>query len=669
MTARRLAQFSGEIPRLSRRLLPDPNGQVASNVLMTSGNINPIYGPKATLTHTGSGELKSVFRMYDAAGTDYWLQWTSDVDVAKGPVTGDTSFRIYFTSDSFEPRVTDLSLATTGGATYPVAWYVLGVTPPVTKPTVTPSGGSGATETRAYIYTFVTQWGEESAPSPASTATSGYINATWGLIALDAAPSNSYTISAASWAGNVLTLTVNSTFGLRAGEHVTISGLAPLTLNASWKVASVVDGTHFTISMANPGTITDQTGTATRDAPHNTTNMVKRIYRTVTSATGTDYYFIAEIPVATTTYNDTVTVIGEPCPTIGWAMPPVDLRGVCVHPSGALCGFTANEECFSEPLAPYAWPLAYRLTTDYPIVGNGVFGQSVFIGTSGTPYVASGVEPASMSMQKLEQPWPCVAKRSIVPMGDGVAYASTNGLATVSMAGPQMATAEFYTFAEWALVKPATIVGGYHDGRYYGGFWTDASTGNAFVFGQGSLTFTAAKVSGMFSDPATGKLYIIDNNVLYEWMGDIGTRMVADWMSKEFVEPNPVSFSAAKVDADFTQDAASQTAAQANYNAILAANQALITSGGSGGSVNGASMGAHSLNGSGISPLPPLTFNSLVFTFYKDGTAVFTKQVLSSKVFRLPAVGKYDNWSVRVSGNVPIQSVVIGDTPLSLKAV
>jgi hypothetical protein len=52
------------------------------------------------------------------------------------------------------------------GGPYPSGCYVLGVTPPVAAPTVTPSGGVGSTVTRVYVYTFVTPWGVDSAPSP-----------------------------------------------------------------------------------------------------------------------------------------------------------------------------------------------------------------------------------------------------------------------------------------------------------------------------------------------------------------------------------------------------------------------------------------------------------------------------------------------------------------------
>jgi hypothetical protein len=667
MPAQRIQKFTGVMPRLGRRVLPDGAGQVAYNCLMASGNLMPINGPLEVEVFGGTDVVRSVYRMFSGS-TDYWLRWASDVDVAKGPISGDESFRVYFTSDEFEPRVTNRALAVSA-APYPTAWYVLGVTPPVTAASIIVTGGSGAAESRAYVYTFATTWGEESAPSPASAVLSGFINGSWDLSGMDTAPPNTYAVTNLAWAGGVLTLTVDSAFGLRAGEHVTLSGLGPAALNTSWPVATVPGTASFTILMADPGTLTDVTGTATRDAPHNTSGMVKRIYRAVTTSTTTEYFYVDEIAVASTTYSDTATTIGEPCPTVGWAMPPAGLRGLKTLPSGAMVGFVGNILCFSEPLAVYAWPVSYQQVTDYDIVGLDIFGQSVVVGTSGHPYIATGVDPASMSLQKLDRMWPCLAKRSMVSLGSGVAYACPQGLAVVGSAGAELVTSEYYTFTEWEQLYPSTFIAAQFDTRYYASFTLDATTGGMWVFGQNAAVLTTRRPTALYTDPGTGVLYVVIDNVLYEWMGDVGTRESLDWQSKEYVVPNPVNLGAAKIDADFTMTAAQQAAAQANYNAILAANEALIAAGTSGGSLNGLSFNQVAVNGSLLAILPPLTFDTLAFTLYRGTTAVFSTQVTDSNVFRIPAGVKYDAYAVRVSGNVVIQAILVGPTPLSLKSV
>jgi len=669
MTAQRIQSFTGIMPRVNRRLLPDEAAQVAYNCLLTDGVLTPIASPLEVEDLGGTADVLTVYRMYSGE-TDYWLQWPYDVDVVKGPIADDTSFRVYYTSDSFEPRVTNLAMAT-GAAPYPDACYVLGVTPPITAPSINVVGGSGSTESRAYVYTFVTQWGEESAPSPASSVTSGYISGSWNLSAMDAAPLNSYTISNAVWAAGILTLTVNSTFGLRADETVTTSGLLPASLNDTYRVASVPGSTSFTVAVAtDPGTITDTTGTAAREAPHNTSSMMKRIYRAVTTGDTTEYFYVAEIAVATTTYSDTTSAanLGEVCETIGWSMPPATLQGLQVHPSGALVGFVGNVMYMSEPLSVYAWPSAYQQVTDYGIIGLAVTGQSVVIGTSGRPYIGTGIAPESFALQKLDRPWPCLAKRSLIAVSDGVAYASPQGLVLVSPTGAVLATEQLYTQKEWALYSPDSFKAAHFDTRYYASFDTGSASGT-WVFGQGVNSLSSRFPTALYSDPVTGKMYMVIDNVLYEWMGDIGTRESLDWKSKEFVVPNPVNWGAAKVDADFEMSEEEAAAAQAAYDAIIAGNATLISSGTLGSSMNGASLNRYSLNGSAMSLVPSLEFDNLTFLLYKNQELVFSKRVSDSRVFRLPAGTKYDAYSVRIQGNVPVLAVLVGTTPLALKTV
>lgn len=675
MSAVRLRGFLGEIPKVDRRLLGDTNAQLVYNAKLTSGRLDTLYYP-ATVTATVRTGLKSIYRMYSGT-VDYWLNWTSDVDVAKGPISGDTSFRIYFTSDAFEPRMTNLALATSA-APYPTAWYVLGVTPPTTACTVTAPGTGSGTESRAYVYTFVTQYGEESAPSPASaivTAT-GTATGTWSISGMQTAPSNSYATTAVTWSGGYLTVTVASTFGLRAGEYLTLSALAPTVLNASYKVYDVPSSTTFRIAMSDPGTITDQIGVATRDAPHNTTGMTKRLYRSVTSGTDANYYFVKEFAVANTTASDDVGAnIGEPIPTTGWAMPPVDLRGVRTLPSGALVGFRngGNEVCFSEPLSPYAWPTSYRLTTDYTIQAVGIFGTAVAVLTSGTPYIAQGIDPASMSMTRIDQNWPCLSKRGVVEAGDGVLWPCPQGLAFIGMGGVSLATLPFYTQREWTNEYPATFSAAYHDNRYYAAAVTPSNTGSVLIFdraGEATITHSDWLLAGMWADPQTGLLYVIHNNLIKKWDSDTSNRMPVTWKSKEFTVPVPINMGAARVEADFASsqaEAAAYVAAAAAQAALNAANIAANTTYGSG---NAKSVNTYSLNGSNIVPASLVgdgTVRAVTFDLLVDNAVFFSKTVNLTGSFRLPAGLKYDKFALRVTTTVPVDSLLLGPTMDSLR--
>jgi len=663
--AYRIRNFLGEIPKTNKREIGDTNAQRVDNAVLTSGRLDTLYYPKLIATLV-AGAL-TAYRLFSGS-TDYWLSWAADVDVAKGPIAGDTSQRSYYTSDAFEPRVTNLAMAT-AGSPYPYSCYVLGVTPPTVAPTVTPSGGVATNESRAYVYTLVTQWGEESAPSPASTIATGHPDGTWTISGMQVAPVNSYTITAASWVGGVLTLTCADVFGLRAGEYVTLSGFAPSALNASFKVASV-GAPGFTVALAaNPGTITDGVGTAARNAPHNTTSMVKRIYRSVTSSSGTTYYYVGEVAVATTSTTDSAgSNIGEPIATTGWKMPPVDLRGIRMHPSGSMIGFSGNVLKCSEPLAPYAWLDAYDQTTDFPIAGIGLFGTAVVVATQGTPYVAQGVAPESFSMQKIDQSWPCVAKRGIVESGDGVIWPCPQGLAMLGVAGASLLTLPYYTQREWVNEYPANFIAAYHDNRYYAGYKIDASHYGVLIFDRAdrsTISHGSIQIDGIREDQQTGALYILQNGDLKQWDADTAARMPISWWSKEFTLPVPVNLGAAKVEADFTTTAAEAAELAAAQAAQVALNAAMVSAKTSKGSFARVGVNKRSFNGSAIKKSSLVGDGGnrrAVFELFSGNDLKFSKTITSDAAFRLPSGFKTDKFSVRVTSTVPVSSILVGTT-------
>ena len=170
-------QFTGIRPKVDDRLLPDGNAQIAENVLTERGGIRALQGTRLVMNLAKSG-VQTIYRFGQAikSETQYWFHWTADVDVVKGPIANDTSERTYWTGDG-PPRFTTAALGT-GGGNLPSAWRTLGVPPPAQPPLLDAHGdlpideqtgdvveGLGS-ETRVYVYTFVTDLGEESQPSP-----------------------------------------------------------------------------------------------------------------------------------------------------------------------------------------------------------------------------------------------------------------------------------------------------------------------------------------------------------------------------------------------------------------------------------------------------------------------------------------------------------------------
>lgn len=151
MAKLRLTGFTGEVPKLVPRLLPDTAAQIAANVRLDDGALTPIRKPRNA--HNFEGSTADNYETIYKHGED-WLGWDGFVNAAPGPVAQD---RLYYTGDG-KPKML------VSGTEYDLA-----VPAPTTKLSGTVNGtGSGTTQTRLYVYTFVTDFGEESEPSPVS---------------------------------------------------------------------------------------------------------------------------------------------------------------------------------------------------------------------------------------------------------------------------------------------------------------------------------------------------------------------------------------------------------------------------------------------------------------------------------------------------------------------
>lgn len=135
---------------------------------------------------------KTIWRIGQAvkSESDYWLSFTNRVDLARGFESSDPTERTYYTGDGV-PKYTNSTLALTGGAPYPQGWRPLGVPGPTAALAVTvavdgPSGGTEAVN--AFVYTFVSQLGWESAPSPPSNQPLAKPGATFNLTGFEAPP-------------------------------------------------------------------------------------------------------------------------------------------------------------------------------------------------------------------------------------------------------------------------------------------------------------------------------------------------------------------------------------------------------------------------------------------------------------------------------------------------
>jgi hypothetical protein len=188
-----IEQFGGLAPRVAPHLLPNGAAQVANNVKLYSSAIRPWKVPGDVTATLKSGTIKTLF-LYE---NQYWLNWTTDVNVVRSPIGGDIYKRIYWTGD-IEPRMSVLGVANSSPP-YPTGYYKLGIPAPATRPTCVMQGTAGAADkkqVRAYCYTYVSNYGEEGPPSPVSLLVDYYTdqNNQINLSNMDTAPTGNYNI-------------------------------------------------------------------------------------------------------------------------------------------------------------------------------------------------------------------------------------------------------------------------------------------------------------------------------------------------------------------------------------------------------------------------------------------------------------------------------------------
>ncbi|MDP2346712.1 MAG: hypothetical protein Q8N34_03190 [Gammaproteobacteria bacterium] len=435
---------------------------------------------------TKVGTIRSIYRFAPTSGNDasgYWFHWTGVVDAVRGPVRGDTSERTYFTGDGV-PKVTDNSIALSGGTDYPENSYTLGI--PVPGVTigiaVTGDADEGATEadtiTRAYVITYVSAWGEEGPPSAVSPRVDLLPGQSVSLSALGTAPIGNYNI------------------------------------------------TH------------------------------KRIYRTATGAGTTQFYFVAEIAISTTTYSDTIedAVVGEELPSETWYAPPTDMHSIGVLDNGIGFGASKNEVYVSEPYLLHAWNPLNAQPSNHPIVGCGKYGNTIVALTTANPLIVTGVDPSSMTSSELAINQGCVSKRSIVNAPFGVLYASPDGLVLVGPGSPgTIVTKNFLTRDQWQALNPHSIMGVLYNGMYMGFYDTGEEDGaGAFILDPenpaSGFLYLDIVATAAYADPLSDSLYLCIDGKIVTW--DTGNPLEYTWRSKRFVYGRPVNYVAARIMAE-----------------------------------------------------------------------------------------------------------------------
>ncbi len=609
MTSIRLDTFAGIAPRYSKRLLPPTAATSALNCKLMSGDLRGFRAPRelksfSSLPYT----VRRVYRIPTGAGdsflpdsSDVWMTFSSrDVDIVRSPLANDAYDRYYWSGDGY------VKYNTKDRITAGLPPFRLGIPTPQTVPSVSVST-SAIVETRSYVYTFVSAYGEEGPPSPPVTAT-GSSSAVWTLNNLD---------------------------------------------------TTVPDESERSIA-------------------------TKRIYRTVVGKLSTAFYFVAEIPISQSFFPDTIAsttvASNNQLESTSWQAPPENLQGLVVMPNGFLAGFVGRDLYFSEPYRPHAFPVEYVLSTEFPIVGLAVFGSTLAILTQSHPFLGAGVNPAAVTLQKLNTVEPCLTKRSIVTTLAGVFYASSNGIVQVNSSGASVVSYDLFTKEEWVRQFTPTGIFAAPLGLEYVGFDSENS---GFVYRPSDQFAKLTRldrfdnVDGIDADPYSGELYLIKDNIIYQWDPATSEPLYYTWKSKEFVVPTPINFGAAKIKFEaagfdvsddlenyygaYNATRITQPLAAIGLTPIAKARQ--MTVAGWNEPQNRSPIGG--------SPLYPLTLPipGVRFTVYCKDEIIYSSVIYDEETIRLPAGFKSDIWQFEVVSNSTIYSIVVAETPKELREV
>lgn len=553
----KISNFLAEFPRIHKSKLKDTASEVALDVDITSGVIEPFYNLDLVqqLSDIGS-EVKTIHFYTKPNGENIFFQFPDKVDIAYSPIADDQYQRVYWSGDSREEGhlLYSYTPKLTAGTTYnPTYWYRLGVPAPTAAPFIESQSTEYteeeledlSDEARIYAYTYVTEVGEESAPSPASSM--------------------------------IYTPHDKSTIKLK-------------NLN--------------TDTEASQGRIITK----------------KRIYRSLTdSSGGVDLYFIAEISAEATEYLDTLNGsevnTSDPLPTISWDPPRKGMQGLNVTAKGVNYAFLGKVACFSEPYYPYAWVRDYEVTLQYDIVAMGHYENYILCATTGTPYLISGIDPSSTSVDELPLNEPCISKASMVSMAKCVCYASPNGIVMAYGATAKLISESFFDKDTWNALKPESIHAVEHRGKYLF-FYNNGTEKGAYLFDPLQVDFGIVKL-GMWFKAATRhhqteKLFFFDDkNNVYQFNDTSLNKKPFTWKSKLF---------------DVGGD------------------------------------GARFLCGQVIAD----DYKNIKLKIYSENTLFYEVQVKSRRPFRLPNHSNHYEWQIEVSGTSKVRDIQLANSMLEL---
>ena len=477
-------------------------------------------------------------------------------------------------------------------------------------------------EARSYVYTWVTEYGEESAPSPA-TLVNGWSNGIWSITMWAPTPEDMGVVRNIKTAR--LYRTVPGTTGQTVFYWVCDLDIGSNTITDVSKATGVLSGTVVVIG---PGQVQD-------------------------------------------TQGDDVIALNNQLPSSTWFPPPEGLVGIISMPNGMIVGWRANEVWFCEPYHPHAWPPGNVLTTEFPIVGIGVSGSSAILATGAEPYICTGVNPSAMSMVKTATPFPCLSRGSVISGTSAVMFQAQQGLIEVNP-NTQIATnitEGWITRERWMQLTPQKHVhavpltstyfafGVVEDGDAsvaQSGFAVELANADSSSFtiwpqpgGHriGFMPLTAPNsfnINNLWNDPWSGVTLLIQNGAVYYYDFSDPAPAIQPymWESAIYQQKAKENFSAMRVFFTIPPNTPAQNATR---------NEAATTD----ASWNTLQTGQYG-----------------IIYVYGDGNLITTREIRSNaELLRIGSGQKYEEWQWKIRGRVLISNIQVATSVKELRNV
>jgi hypothetical protein len=568
---------------------------------------------------------------------------------------------------------------------------------------------AGVVQSRKYVYTWITPWGEESIPSDPSDTVYVREGQTITVSGLPTAkPSGNNFVRGIKLYRTVVSQSQGTqyfllktiyfsnplTFAARSANLAEVKFQHPhnLVVGSKIKITSTAFGgapdTSFNVTDGTVLTAPDKytiTYTSAGSDKASTATSAGTLFWDITEPGKTAYVYYES---STFTDNFSVNGLVFTLDSLYADAPDANMQGLTMAHNNILVGFVQNEVCFSDPGRPWSWPLRYRIVVEHKIVAVAAVGGAIYVLTTEYPYRIYGDTPDNMAATRFDVPMPCTSKRGVVNMGYGVFYPSYSGIALIaSDTGTAIATKAVHDRDTWVeTCDPSTAVAEFYNNKYF----MSHSTGSMMFERDdqigGVMITIPTKFNAAYYDARYDKFYYMtaDSGELYEWDADGQPFLTTEWKSKVFVNKEYTNIGAARVVADFSTDQDTLNTINAFNAAVVAHNTEMWSLSADLGTLNGQisytdpvtsaytivdnTIGESLVNGDVRTQysLEAIGAYFVNFRLWANKTLIADVVISDSEIFRLPTGYKSDTFEVAVSGSARIRAIHLADTPQGL---